>query len=295
MAVTNAVGALYAARFEQNFYDMSRWVGLTVNHSSETPYGDELVVNRDATNVTVQDYTAGTDLTVETRFDTGAVTLALNQRKYYNIYVDDTESAQVRPSIVNEATLNAAAKMATEVDAYIRGQAIVGLGADRMLTDIKAGATFDDIKDTPTEAVRNAIVDRITDAAELADELYWPESGRVMVISTKVKRAIIDYLLTNKFTFSGNINDSTYQNFAIANTLGFMPVVDPTIPKTGNDAFRLYFMLRNNGLGYAQQLSVQETIRAEKRFGDNLRRLMMYGAARTHPDKLLTVKVDPSA
>ena len=121
--------------------------------------------------------------------------------------------------------------------------------------------------------------------------LYWPEGGRVMVVPVKVKRALVDYLMTQKFTFSGNLNDSAYSNFAIAATFGFMPVVDPTIPTTGDDAFRMYFCLRNNGLAYAAQIDSQETIRAEKRFGDILRRLMLYGAVRSHPDKIITVPV----
>ena len=197
----------------------------------------------------------------------------------------------MRPSIANETALNAAAKVAGEVDSHIRTQAIDSLGANRILTAIAAGSNFDNIRNVPNAAVRTSIVESIVNAAELADDLYWPEGGRVMVVPVKVKRALVDYLMTQKFTFSGNLNDSAYSNFAIAATFGFMPVVDPTIPKTGDDAFRMYFCLRNNGIAYASQIDSQETIRAEKRFGDNLRRLMLYGAVRSHPDKVITVPV----
>ena len=295
MAVTNAVGALYAARLEANFMKASRWRALVDDHSVEVPYGNELVINRDNTTYSIADYTVGTNLGTPGRIDLEAANLELNQQKAINIYIDDIETRQVRPTVVNEVTRRIGQEMAQTVDGHLRGQAIAGIGSDRILTKIKGGATLNDIKDTPVPGIGDDMVSRMTDASELAEDLYWPESGRVCVMSPKMKRAIIDYLLRNKFTFSGNINDSAYQNFAIANTLGWRPVVDPAIPKTGADAFRSFFLLVGEGLAYAEQYSRSETIRDPEKFGDILRRLMVYGAVRAHPDKVFTVPVTAEA
>ena len=59
MAIAPSTVALYAARFEGNLRQMSRWRPLCVDHSSELPYGTELTIGRDETDYSgdVRDYT----------------------------------------------------------------------------------------------------------------------------------------------------------------------------------------------------------------------------------------------
>ena len=292
MAVTPAVGALYAARFERNFYNRSKWRSLVEDHSSEVPHGDSLVINRDNTTVTVKNYSDASDMDAGERVDILGATISLDQDKYIRMYVDDKESRQVRPSIVNAVSLEAASQFATTFDSYIATQAIASIPASRVLPVFKVGASFNNIKDTPTEAVQNSIVASLSNAAELADELDWPEVGRTVVMSVKWKRALVDYLIRKNINFVSSMQtDAAFQNFAIAQTFGWMPVVDNKIAKTGANAFRAYYVLRGEGIAYAEQYSRQEILRHPDRMGDNIRRRIIYGAVRAHPDKVFTQAV----
>ena len=71
-----------------------------------------------------------------------------------------------------------------------------------------------------------------------------------------------------------------------------MPVVDNQIAKTGDDAYRLYFMLRQDGMGYAQVTNKREVLRPTDHVGDLIRHNVKYGAARSHDNKVITCQVD---
>ena len=294
MPVTNAVGALYAAQFEFNFKRQAVWRNVVEDHSMEVPYGSSLVINRDATDydAAIADYVVGTDYAAPTRVDTGAATLELNQRKSIPVYIDDTESAQVRPSLIDSTTFEAGRALALQVNDYIRTQATDGLPAGQQLTQINVGANYANIQST---ASQTAYADRMLDAGELADEQGWPPELRVAIVAPAIKRGLVQYAVDKGMPLvAAQTLDRAVVDAALLRLFGWNILVDAGIPKSTDAAYRMHFLTAGMGVAYAEQFTRSEVIRDPDRYGDILRRLVVYGAERTSGNKLIMCNISAS-
>lgn len=291
MAVTNAVGALFAARLEANYKRRAVWRGVSEDHSAETPFGNALSINRDATDYSsaVQDYTPGTAIPNQTRVDTGRGLLSLDKDKVLNLYVDDKESVQVRPSLVDSVTFEVARELALQVNDDIRAAAGDGLTGDSKLDDISVGSAYANVANATGGELYFA---SMRDATIRADELGWPEMGRVLVCHPAVKGAFNASLYDKGIPFTSvATGDRSIVDAQVMKLFGWEILVDPGIPKTGTDGYRLHFLTRGMGLAFAEQYNRAEILRAQDKVGDIIRRVITYGAKRTSGDKVMIADV----
>lgn len=130
---------------------------------------------------TVGDYTPGIDMTVNNTSSSN-ITIALDQNKYINDYLDDVDEASAAqsalPQLLNTLTTN----MATTVDQY----ALQTLWNKAGTTDATAlGVTL-----TPITVTEDNIDDYLTSIDRLLTEADAPEDGRYAVITPKMAQSL---------------------------------------------------------------------------------------------------------
>lgn len=229
---------------------------------------------------TVSAYDATTDINVEDLTITDTA-LKVDQGRYFAFYVDDVAVVQTAGPFKDSAITQAAHALAEEVDTYIgdifKADAGTKLGtkkvhADRIST---AGANM-----TPFEA--------LIQMGKAMDEKKVPKAGRYVVVGPNFHAGL---LFDERFTRAdGYGTNDVLLNGSVGRAVGFDILVSGNVPKTG--ARELICAGYNGAISLATQINKMESIRSEKRFADQVRGLLIWGAKAFRPEALVTLDAD---
>ena len=120
MALDNFIPEIWSARLLKHL-DGKLVFKQLVNTEYEGEirnFGDTVRVNRIG-DITVGTYTKGADIGDPEELTSDQLLLTIDQFKYFNFYVDDVDSAQQNPKIMDDAMKRAAFALSNEVDKYI--------------------------------------------------------------------------------------------------------------------------------------------------------------------------------
>jgi len=263
-------------------------------------YGQPAVVNRDYEgdiraagdtvrinsigDPTIGDYTKNTDMSaVETLTDAQA-TLLIDQQKYFNFQVDDIDAAQQKPKVMAEAMNRAGFGLRSAVDTFIASLytdaagAIGSTGSPKTVTE-------------PATASNLTAYEYLVDLGVILDEADVPADGRFAVVPSWFHGLL---LKDARFVASGAARaDQVLRSGEIGQAANFTIYKSNNVPNTTATKYRIVAG-HPSAWSFASQIASVEAYRPEKRFGNAVKGLLVYGAKVVKPAGLAVLVANKS-
>jgi N4-gp56 family major capsid protein len=228
-------------------------------------------------DLTVSSYTKNsTTISYEQLTDT-RVTLLIDQSKYFAFKVDDIDTAQMRPKIIDAASDRAAYQLAEDADSYV--------------ASLYSGASTSSPDNTieTTQFTSTNVYGKFVDLAVLMDQVNLPSEGRFVVVPPWVKG-----LLLQNSTFVTASKPDAVLNGQIGEIAGLRILVSNNVKTTGTSPVVSHMMAGHpSALAYAEQIVNLEGLRLEGSFADAVRGLHLYGARVLDGARLFDLQANP--
>lgn len=227
-------------------------------------FGDTVKVNQIG-DITIKDYTKGTDIEAPEDVSGAQQELKIDQAKYFNFSVDDVDNAQTNPKLMDKAMERAAYAMNDVVGAFAANLLAINVHTDNTIGD----------DTTPKVPTKETAYDLLVDLGVKLTEANVPTVGRWVVIP-----AWYHGLLLKDQRFVGNgtdYNKAILEGGEVGNAAGFTVYVSNNIPNTTKTKYKIIGGTEEAG-SYAEQILKTEAYRPEKRFSDAVKGLHVYGA-----------------
>jgi N4-gp56 family major capsid protein len=273
MAITNMIPSIWSARIlaklEKNLVFAQPGV-VRRDFEGEIRQGGDRVNFHSFADLTVATYTKDvTTISYENLTDS-RVTLLIDQSKYFAFRVDDVNTAQMYPKIIDAAADRASYQLAQVADAYV---ASLYTGASASNPDNVIEVT------TPTAA---NIYSKFVGLAQRMDENNLPAEGRYAIIPPWILA-----LLRQDNTFVTQAQPSVVLNGQVGQVAGINLLVSNNVPVTGTPTDDYHITAGvENAIGYAEQIMNIEGLRLEGSFADGVRGLHLYGSKVLQADLL---------
>ncbi|MEZ5421843.1 MAG: P22 phage major capsid protein family protein [Pyrinomonadaceae bacterium] len=248
-------------------------------------YGQPAVVNRDYEgeikqsgdtvkiasigDVTVGNYTKNTDIGDPQILTDAEQTLVIDQSKFFNFYVDSIDEAQQNVNTMDEAMRRAAYGVRDLQDQFIAANHAL-VPASNMIGD-------DTTPKIPTKA---DAYEYLVDLGVKLDESNVPSDGRFVTVPSWFHGLL---LKDNRFISAGTAKtDSVLANGMVGEAAGFSILKSNNVPNTAGVKYKI---IAGHPMAYsfAQQIVDLSTYKPEKRFGDAVKGLSVYGGKLVRP------------
>lgn len=230
---------------------------------------------------TVGTYTPGTDITVEELTDAQR-NLVIDQSKYFAFVVDDVDKRQAAGNIMTEAMSRAAYKLKDTADTFIAG----------LYTD---AATANTISSTalPTATPEDAYDKILVPLGVLLDEADVPSDGRYCIVPPWVHGRL---LRDDRFVKADHAADNgqALRNGMIGRASGFDIMKSNNTPQPSAGSSWIVQAGHPMAISYATQINKVVAYSPEKRFGDAVKGLNLYGAKVVRPNAIAVATVTKS-
>lgn len=216
-------------------------------------------------DVTIGDYTKNSDINdPETLSDTD-LSLVINQSKYFNFYVDSIDRAQQNVNMLDEAMKRSAWKLREVADTYLAGVMDAAVP-----TGNKIGSTT-----TPKVPTKDDAYEYLVDLNVLLDEADTPVDGRFVIVPAWFHGLL---LKDERFIKAGTTrSDNALANGEVGEAAGFRILKSNNVPNTTGAKYKILAGHRV-ATAYVEQVLDVQTFQPEKRFGDAVKGLHVYGA-----------------
>lgn len=226
-------------------------------------FGDSVRINQIGA-ITVSDYTKNTDLSSPEALTSAQSVLVMDKAKTFNFQVDSIDQAQANAGILDAAMERAAYDMADVIDQDI---------ATAMKTDaaIVLGTVGTPIADIGTSGQAYAHLVRL--ARKLTDAKA-PRLGRWVIVPPWYEEYL---LLDDRFTKQGTPeSEQRLSEGFIGRVSGMDIYVSHNAPTTSTTKFHVIAGWQG-ATSYAGQITEMAAYKPEKRFGDAMKALYVYG------------------
>jgi len=279
---------VWAARLLMDLEDESVYKARgNGNYQQDAVNAKQVHIGKLETDITVSNYTINTDISDPQLLTDSDLTLTLDQQKYFNFYVDDVIKAQTTPNFMSEAMRKSAVAISQTIDSYVSGTIEDAMSTENKLTatvnnnytieekGVEMLSTFSDLK---TQMRKQNISKTITPWAVLSPawldilEKYFLVAGKSGVFLP----ATSEQVLTQGF---------------MGNLLGINLYWSNRAPQSTNqgDLKDIITAGTNDAFTYADNVTEVVAYRPEKRFGDAVKGLYVYGAKVTLPKQLFKI------
>jgi len=209
-------------------------------------------------SISIGTYT-GADITMQSLSDAG-ITMKIDQAKYFDFTVDDVDALQANGDLMSEATKKATYSLKDVADQYIN--TVMAAGAGLSTT---AEGTMD----------VTAIISNVAEMALALDEAEVPEEMQWIVMPKWANTKLLLAGIYHAQDLKGNINGF------ITNVLGI------DMYKSSNIGATAPLAGAYGAVAYAEQIIETKAFEPEKRFGDALKGLHVYGVKVVLPNALV--------
>lgn len=224
-------------------------------------------------DVEIGTYTKDEDITEPTSLTDDDQTLLIDQQKYFNFYVDSVDRAQQNVNVLDEAMRRSAWKLRDTADTYL-----AGLMETDVLTDNKIGSVA--VPKVPTKA---DAYEYLVDLGVLLDESNTPIDGRFVIVPAWFHGLL---LKDDRFIHTGTRRgDATLANGEVGEAAGFSILKSNNVPNTSGTKYKI-LAGHSIATSYVEQVVDLQTYKPEKRFGDAVKGLHVYGAKVVRPANL---------
>lgn len=220
----------------------------------------------------IRTYTPGSSITRDAISST-AITLPINQFKYFNIGLDDVIKAQTVPGAMEATAKEGAAALAEEGDKYVG-------------TVVKAALDAGDIESTETATITKAnAVEKVEDAFVIlygnnvrANETFYLEVSPNYY--SKLRMSLTE-LFTDNVEMAKKGFVGKYGNALVS--------IENLLPNNGTNT-RYNILRTSKAVAFVEQIDKVEAYRPEDAFEDALKGLYTFGAKVVRPDEIVVIK-----
>lgn len=230
-------------------------------------------------DITIGDYTEGTDISVQTLTD-AQKELVIDQKKYFSFSIDSVLKAQSNVSLMDKAMMKAGFNMADNIDKFLAAKY-----TEAGITTANMGTSGSPLTIYSVGDGYDQMIGVITNAARYLDESNAPTQGRWMVIPAWMHQYLKFAQIVDNAEGGIKGGDTTrYGNGFIGNTLGFDIYASNNVSYLSTE-YRVMFGTPD-ALSFAGQITEITASPMEKQFGDMVKGLYVYGAKVVRPDHL---------
>ncbi len=268
---------------------------LLVALDKELVYGQANVCNRDHEgeireagntvkiasigNVTVANYVKNTNIGDPEALTDEEQMLLVDQSKYFNFYVDSVDQAQQKVDVLDEAMRRAAQGLRAVADAYLAGL---------MAAAVKAENTIGS-EETPEIPTKDSAYELLVDMGVKLDEGNVPTDGRFVIVPAWFHGLL---LKDDRFVRAGTAtSDGRLGNGEVGEAAGFRILKSNNVPNVDGGAFKI-MAGHAMATSYAEQILDVQTYKPERKFGDAVKGLHVYGAKVVRPEALAMLVAD---
>jgi hypothetical protein len=224
-------------------------------------------------DVDVNDYVKDTDISDPQTLSDSEQTLLIDQQKYFNFFIDSVDRAQQNVNVLDEAMRRAAYKLNDSADQYIAGIMDVAVPAGNKIGSVA----------TPKVPTKDTAYEYLVDLGTVLDEGNTPISGRFCIVPAWFHGLL---LKDDRFVRTGTLaGDARLKNGEVGEAAGFMILKSNNVLNTAGTAYKI-IAGHSIATSYAEQIVDVQTYKPEKRFGDAVKGLHVYGAKALRPTNL---------
>lgn len=221
-------------------------------------------------DVTIDDYTKDTDIAEPEVLTDEDQSLLIDQAKYFNFYVDSVDRAQQNVNVLDEAMRRSAWKLRDAADTFL---------AATMAGAVPDGSKIGSVT-TPKVPTKDDAYEYLVDLSVLLDEADVPIEGRFVVVPAWFHGLL---LKDERFIKAGTRrSDAALQNGEVGEAAGFAILKSNNVPNTTGTKYKI-MAGHAMATAYVEQIVDVQTYKPEKRFGDAVKGLHVYGAKVVRP------------
>ena len=230
-------------------------------------------------DVTVDDYTKDTDIGDPETLTDAEQTLLIDQAKYFNFYVDSVDRAQQNVNVLDEAMRRASWSLRDHADTFLAAAMEAAV-----VTDNKIGSNA-----SPEVPTKDNAYEYFVDLGVLLDEANTPIDGRFVIVPAWFHGLL---LKDERFVKAGTRrSDIAIRNGEVGAAAGFSIIKSNNVPNTSGAKYKI-IAGHSIATSYAEQIVDVQTYKPEKRFGDAVKGLHVYGAKVVRPTALAMLIAD---
>jgi len=232
-------------------------------------------------DVTVAYYVKNTDIDDPETLSDEEQSLLIDNAKYFNFYVDSVDRAQANANIMDEAMRRSAWSLRAAADTFL---------AAAMESAVPSGNKIGTVGD-PVVPTKDDAYEYLVDLGVLLDEGNVPIDGRFVIVPAWFHGLL---LKDDRFVRSGTFRgDARLANGEVGEAAGFRILKSNNVPNTSGAKFKI---IAGHALAtsFAEQVLDVQTYKPEKRFGDAVKGLHVYGAKVVRPSALAMLIADRS-
>jgi len=274
MTLNNFIPQVWSANLLQNIDEAHVYAqDSVVNRDYEGEIkgaGDTVKINSIG-RVTISDYTKNVDHAGPETLTDSQKTLLIDQQKMFNFQVDDIDKAQQTPKVMAEAMRESAYGLARVTDLFLGGFH-TGAAAGNLIAN-----------DTTPLSVTTAAAayENLVDLGTLLDQQNAPAEGR----SVRIPPWFYALLLKDDRFVRNGVSTDVLHNAQVGEAAGFTVMKSNNVPATTGAKYKIQASVRQ-AISFAEQIVSVEGYRPEKRFGDAVKGLHVYGGKLIRPEFL---------
>lgn len=224
-------------------------------------------------NVSIGDYEKNTDIDPPETLTDSEQTLAIDQAKYFNFYVDSIDRAQQNANVLEEAMRRSAWSLRDAADSYLAGV---------MEAAVPVGNTLGTLA-TPEVPTPETAYEYLVDLGVLLDEANAPIESRFVVVPAWFHGML---LKDDRFVAAGTLrSDRSLGNGQVGEAAGFTILKSNNVPNTAGAQYKI-IAGHSVATSYVEQILDLQAYKPESRFGDAVKGLHVYGAKAVRPAAL---------
>lgn len=216
-------------------------------------------------DVSVDDYVTNEEIADPEVLTDDDQSLLIDQAKYFNFFVDSVDRAQQNVNVLDEAMRRASWRLRDFADTFL---------ATTMDTAVPAGNKIGSIA-TPIVPTKDDAYEYLVDLGVLLDEANAPIDGRFVVVPAWFHGLL---LKDERFIKAGTRrSDIAIRNGEVGEAAGFAILKSNNVPNTSGAKYKI-IAGHSIATTYVEQIVDVQTYKPEKRFGDAVKGLHVYGA-----------------
>jgi len=223
----------------------------------------------------VIDYTRNTDLAAPEALNDASTTLVVDQAKAVHFAVDDIDTATSPYDLIAVSSRSAAYKLADAADQHVAGKMAANVAAGNR---VGSQSQPTNINTSPTNSSYLTLVQL---AGEL-DEANVPRSGRWVVVSPLFLTRLLIH--QNCVFTAAQQSQAALANGLVGPIAGFDVIVSNNVP-IQNNVHRIIAGV-SDATSFVALIQATEVYRPERRFGQAVKSLYLYGCKVVRPEML---------
>lgn len=228
-------------------------------------------------DVTSYAYTRNADINAPDQLNDEAQWLDIDQAKYCHVALDDVDKVQANEALMAEAQRKLGIKMADDVDQFIFG----------LHSQIAAGQTIDAYTVNITSA---NVINHLATIRQKFKEANVPNSETIYL---EVAPAIYTKFVLARIAKDTD-NSSTIDQGEVAKRLYGIEIHESNNIVLSSSRYKCLARTKA-AIAYASQLTETVAYRPERRFGDAIKSLQVWGAKIIRPKELFLFDAQPGA